>query len=88
MTNTGRELFEFKHGGRRIGMIRRSRGAHRLYVGSINGEECAFGPQKGDLLRQLILMARHYPKDIVGPRARSTIPRQKRGGRPRKTRKP
>ena len=58
-----RDLFEILYGGRRLAVAVTRRGRQRLYVGAINGEVCATAPGKGDLLRALIQMARHYPKE-------------------------
>ena len=57
-----RELFAFTHGGRRLAMAVIGRGGRRKYLGYINGGLAAFGPAKGELLRELITLARHFPK--------------------------
>lgn len=56
-----RELFEIKRADRTIQIWRLRRGHRKWYFGAINGELCAFGDAKGELLRRLIDMARNYP---------------------------
>lgn len=56
------ELFRFRHSQRDITVWRRGRGHYKRYIGAINGDVCADAPAKGELLRKLIEMARHYPK--------------------------
>jgi hypothetical protein len=56
------ELFSFRHSERDITVWRRGRGNFKRYIGAINGEVCAEGLAKGELLRELIEMARSYPK--------------------------
>lgn len=57
-----RELFEFTHAGRRLRMAVRGHKGRRTYLGYINGGLAATGLAKGELLRNLIQLARHYPK--------------------------
>jgi len=59
-----RDLFEFNHAGRRLGMAVRGHKGRRTYLGFINGALAATGHAKGDLLRHLIQLARHYPKAV------------------------
>jgi len=61
--NHARELFEIRHLGRTLRVWRHNRGRHRRYIGAINGSVCAISPAKGDLLRRMILMSRHYPTE-------------------------
>jgi hypothetical protein len=56
------ELFSFRHCQRDITVWRRGKGHFKRYIGAINGEVCAEAPAKGELLRNLIQMARGYPK--------------------------
>ena len=63
-----RELFEIKYNGRLLGVARTWRRRSRSYVGFINGEIVTFAPAKGDLLRNLIQIAKSYPKAQEGVR--------------------
>ena len=65
---TGRHLFDINHGGRRLTVSRTGSQGRRMYIGAINGQECAAAPAKGELLRTLIQMARHFPKSSQAPR--------------------
>lgn len=56
------KLFSFRHSQRDITVWRRGSGRFKRYYGAINGDMCAESTGKGDLLRRLIEMARHYPK--------------------------
>ena len=56
-----RDLFEIKRGGKRLAVAVRGSGGWRRYIGSINGQECAAAPAKGDLLRMLIEMTDRQP---------------------------
>ena len=59
--NPGRHLFEVQKDGRLLGMAIRGRGWLRHYIGYINGQVCAVGPEKGELWRMLLDMAPNYP---------------------------
>lgn len=67
-----------RHNERNIGISRYFRKSRRTYIGSINGEVCAFGPAKGELLRKLIEMARSYPK-APKPVRKARIARPRKG---------
>lgn len=57
-----RDLFEIKRGGKRLTVaVRGGCGGWRRYIGSIDGQECAMAPAKGDLLRMLIDMTGSQP---------------------------
>ena len=58
-----RELFRIRHSDRTIQIWRRGKGHFKQYIGAINGDVCATGPAKADLLRRLIQMSRQYPKE-------------------------
>lgn len=62
-----RELFEVRYNGRLLGVAQTWRQS-RSYVGFINGEIVTFAPAKGDLLRNLIQIAKSYPKAPEGAR--------------------
>jgi hypothetical protein len=81
----GKELFEISHGGRNIAVFLRNVGLRKRYIGSVNGIVCVIGSGKGDVMRRLIEVARHYPKADHRP----VLKRQKRGGgRPRRVAPP
>lgn len=63
-----RELFEIRYNGRLLGVARAWRNGARSYIGFINGEMVTFAPAKGDLLRNLIQIAKSYPKAPEGVR--------------------
>jgi len=67
-----KELFEIRHSGRTLRVWRWNRGRGRRYIGAINNTVCAIGPAKGDLLRRMILMSRHYPKEASRRRVART----------------
>ena len=71
-----RELFEIRYNGRLLGVARTWRGHSRSYVGLINGEIVTFAPAKGDLLRNLIQIAKSYPKAPEGLKAHFTYGRR------------
>jgi hypothetical protein len=78
----GRLLFEFRHQGRIIAIIRTGRGSLKRYTGFINGQPCVTSLAKGDLLRELILLARNHPKTDA-PMSKPPVVRRSRSGRPR-----
>jgi hypothetical protein len=57
-----RELFEIRYSGRLLGVARTWRGHSRSYVGLVNGKIVTIAPAKGDLLRNLIQIAKTHPK--------------------------
>jgi hypothetical protein len=69
------ELFEIRHSGRNLQVWRRGKGHFKQYLGAINGDVCAMGPAKGDLLRRLVEMSRHYP--MAPPRRRVARPKRR-----------
>jgi hypothetical protein len=79
----GDYLFEISHKGRRLGFKKVGWGSKQKgYIGSINGDECAFARAKGELLSKLIGLVPSYPKALP-PQPDEFWGRRTRGGRRR-----
>jgi hypothetical protein len=75
----GRHLFDISHKGRNISMMVSSLHYRKRYIGSINGEVCAIGSCKGDVMRQLMELAPLQPKAEKPP---APQPRRRKFARP------